>query len=186
MRRKLVMTCIALIALMVAGAFEMRIARSQVQGKLRIGAIRAMPYYAESGVIRQSTDLLDRRLALRNIVMAPSSSGDPLRRPRIEDWDVVFGTTATMVDVEVVGLDAKYENVNTRILLLVTEASSGRVLTKQSVELSSIIVSDARQIHVPFFVYGTGCEPVALKVTIRAGTTDVEHMERTIPFECGE
>lgn len=171
---------------LMACAHDACIAASPVSAQLRVDSIRAMPYYVDQGVIRTSTDLLDPRLVLRNIVIPQGSADDPLHRSRIEDWDIMFGTTVTLVEVTISGADLEQLADGIRVSLVATAATSDRKLIEQDVLLAAITVRGSRQAHVPFMVYGTGCEPLELKVQLHDGKTVISHLARTVPFTCGE
>jgi hypothetical protein len=172
--------------LLTASAVGTCIVAAANTGHLSIDAIRVMPYYVGDGVVRTTTDLLDKRLALRNIIIPTGPTGDPLHRSRIEDWDIVFGTTAIVVDVTVAGADIDRKAAQTRILFRATTKTSGRTLASQDVALSSLTVPGLQRIHVPFLVYGTGCEPLEVKVKVVQTDESASEVVRTIPFSCGE
>jgi hypothetical protein len=153
---------------------------------VRIDGIRVMPYYVDQGVVRASTDLLDKRVVLRNVVISPGSAGDPLNRPRIEDWDLPFGTTATFVDVAIAALDVERVPRQLRISFIATGKTSGRTIASQNVLLSAVMVRGVQKFHVPFLVYGTGCEPLELRVQLRDSSAISSELVRTVPFTCGE
>lgn len=158
----------------------------QVSALARIVAIKAMPYYPETGVIRRSTDLFDKRLVLRNVVMPEGGAGDPLRRNKIEDWDIAFGTTATYVEVDIESIDFTKLPKSARVEMRARATDTQRDLTTESVALSSLTTSSGRTLHVPFFVYGTGCETLELRVRLLAESNHYGEIVRTIPFSCGE
>jgi len=162
------------------------VAASSNPDQIRIDGIRVMPYYTDQGIVRTSTDLLDERLVLRNIVIPPGPMGDPLHRLRIEDWDIVFGTTAIFVDVTIAGADLIHVSARERVSLLATAKTSARTLASQDVQLSALIVGNSQKLHVPFLVYGTGCEPVELKVQVHNSNASGPEVVRTIPFTCGD
>jgi hypothetical protein len=152
----------------------------------RIVSVKAMPYYPETGAIRRSTSLFDKRLVLRNIVMPADGIGDPLGRSKIEDWDIVFGTTATYVEVDLESLDFSKLPRSMHVELRARTADTKRELTSQSVALSTLIVGSVRALHVPFFVYGTGCEKLEIRVRLLDGSSVYGETSTMIPFSCGE
>jgi hypothetical protein len=145
-----------------------------------------MPYYVDTGAIRESTDLLDKRLVLRNVVIPPGPTGDPLHRQRVEDWDLLFGTTVTFVDVTIATLDVDRVPRQARLSFVATGKTSARTLASQDVLLSAVMVRGTQNFHVPFFVYGTGCEPLELRVELHGVSTVSSELVRTVPFTCGE
>jgi hypothetical protein len=186
MRRRAMKPSFTFAIWLVACACDPCIAAGSAPAQLKIDSIRAMPYYVDRGIIRTSTDLFDPRLVLRNVVVPPGSAGDPLHRSRIDDWDIVFGTTATFVAVTIAGADLEQLADKIQVSFSATAVTSGRKLAAQDVMLAPLIVKGSRQTHVPFLVYGTGCEAVELKVHLHDGKAVISHLERTIPFSCGE
>lgn len=154
--------------------------------QVRIDGVRAMPYYVDQGVIRSSTDLFDKRLVLRNVVIPPGPSGDPLRRTHIDDWDILFGTTATYVVVTVTTLDPDQLPNQLRLSFVARAKANNRTLLSQDLLLSTLAVRGSARIHIPFLVYGTGCESLELQAQIHEMKTVVSELVRTIPFTCGE
>lgn len=152
----------------------------------RIVAVKAMPFYAETGTVRRSTNLFDKRLVLRNVVIPADGTDDPLRRRSIEDWDIPFGTTVTYVEATVESLDFSTLPKTMRVELRARAADTKREIANQSVALSSLIVSGARTLYVPFFVYGTGCEKLEIHVRLLDGPKVHGETTGTIPFSCGE
>ena len=152
----------------------------------RIVAVRAMPYYPDTGTIRRSTDLFDRRLVLRNVVFPSGPTGDPLRRNTIEDWDIVFGTTATYVEVEVYSANFDSIPAGTHVEANARVSATGRQLMTSSVSLSGLLTRSGHVLHIPFLVYGTGCEPLEIRVKLLAGSRILGASTKTIPFSCGE
>jgi hypothetical protein len=151
--------------------------------EFEIEAILAMPYYSTTGEIRNSTNLFDPRLALRNIIIVPSGGQDPMYRKEIKDWDILFGTTVTYVNVKVVAMTRVKRPP--RIELLARNAVTGREIQRQQIDLSRI--SSASNVwYVPFFVYGTGCEELELDVRVFDETKSFASQSRTVPFTCGE
>jgi hypothetical protein len=152
-----------------------------------ITAIRAMPYYPETGTIRRTTDLFDPRLALRNVPIGSASEPDPIHRSTIEDWDIPFGTTATYVEI-----DVSWSGEGDRLLsapaleFLAQAGRRGRVLERRRVELAPLLTGPGKIWHIPVLVYGTGCEPVNLRASLIRGTTAFTSQSRTIPFACRE
>ena len=153
---------------------------------LRIVAVRAMPYYPGTGSIRRSTDLFDPRLALRNVIIGGDAASDPFQRTKIEDWDIESGTTVTYVDVEIESADFVKVPGSMRIELRGRAADTRREVKTESVLLSGLLGGEGRKLHVPFFVYGTGCEPLELNARLIDGSRVVGEITRTIPFACGE
>jgi hypothetical protein len=156
------------------------------ESALRIESIKPMPYYIDGAGIRESTDLLNDKIVLRNIIIAPESGIDPGRRSRIDDWDVVFGTTITYVDVVLSVLESDKLSSQTRLSFVATGKETARVFASQDILISTVIVGGARELHVPFLVYGTGCEPLELKAHLHDESETWSELVRTIPFGCGE
>jgi hypothetical protein len=155
---------------------------------LAIRAIRAMPYYPSTGELRRTTDLFDPRLVLRNIIFGAPTGEDPLHRPKIEDWDIKFGTTVTYVEIDVEA-DPGPLIRDGRVIFVELEAkvpNTKRVVSLQRVRLNSLVVAEGKLWRVPFFVYGTGCEKLELNARVVSGTTAYAKETRAIPFSCGE
>ena len=186
MHRKTMIVSIAFVVLLNASAIGPCVAATQDPAPIRIETIRAMPYYTEKGVIRTSTDLFDSRLVLRNVVIPAGPTGDPLHRSRIEDWDIVFGTTAVYVDVMISGAEFGKLPRQARLAFHAEAKTSGRTLASQEVLLSTVTVAGSQSLHIPFLVYGTGCEPVELRVQLHDANASVTEVVRTIPFACEE
>lgn len=155
---------------------------------LRIVAVRAMPFYPATGEIRRSTNLFDPRLALRNIVVEPSDGRDPLHRARIESWDIPFGTTATYVEVEVETAPTGVSGTRPSLAveLRARAVGTGRQLQLERVSVASIAPSESSSWHVPYMVYGTGCEELEIRVRLMADDKEIGSEVHTIPFSCGE
>ncbi len=152
----------------------------------RIAGIRLMPYYTDKGDVRASTDLSDKRLVLKNIVVPADPSGDPLHREKIDSWDVVFGTTVTFVDVMIEASDFDKVSAKSRVKFVATGKGIGRTLASESVLLSAVLVRGAQTLHLPFIVYGTGCEPLEVRVQLLDGSAVSSELSRAVPFSCGE
>jgi hypothetical protein len=152
-----------------------------------IAELHAMPYYPAKGVVRRTTDLFDRRLLLRNIIGEPEGGADPLRRDAIADWDIEFGTTATLVEIQ---LERRVPDaVAASSLHVVFEAraiDSRRLLARQDVLWDAVAPTISRKWTLPFLVYGTGCEPLRIDVRIVSGNRVVDRKSGSIPFSCGE
>ena len=157
-------------------------------GPFRISAIRAMPYYPATGAIRETTDLFDPRLALRNIILTSPDGSDPIHRSRIEDWDIKFGTTVTYVSVELTLTNTlRSPNQPTTVLELIANApETGRQMQMERVDLATLGSKHGSTLHVPFFVYGTGCERLAISVRLLELDKAYDSQTRMIPFSCGE
>jgi hypothetical protein len=160
----------------------------QLSTPVHISAIRAMPYYPTTGKIRQTTDLFDPRLALRNVVILPPNGKDPIRRANVEDWDIEFGTTVTYIRVELAASDRHQDAVDSAlgVELQVRAVGSGRMVHRQRVRLATIGSLRESNLQVPFFIYGTGCEKLEIAVRLLKGEQVYESQKRVIPFTCGE
>lgn len=155
---------------------------------VRVVAIHAMPYYATDGSIRRTTNLFDRRLALRNIIMYPHNGKDPGNRERIEDWDVSYGTTVTYVEAEVESKFSRPADLprGVQVEMVATSLQTGRQLDKQAVAVSAIGPLGNRSWRVPFFIYGTGCERLKITVQVKYNKRTLNGKSGVIPFSCGE
>jgi hypothetical protein len=118
--------------------------------------------------------------------MAPVNGTDPWHRDKIEDWDIVFGTTITYVEAE---LDSKaHVKVPRDVLIemLATSEDTGRTVGKKILVASSVMPLGVRTWRVPFLIYGTGCEPLRISVRVTYHGRISSAMSNSIPFSCGE
>ena len=155
------------------------------QSQVKIEAVRAMPYYVETGAVRRTTNLFDPRLVLRNVVVGSPGGPDPLHRATIEDWDILFGTTVTYVEIDI---QAARDFDLAQDLTLELSAYAGpsrQEIERRRVPLASIAVEPQGRWRVPFFIYGTGCELLELRVRL-LDDRGYEEQVKTIPFVCGE
>jgi hypothetical protein len=153
-----------------------------------IRAIRAMPYYAQTGEVRRTTDLMDERLQLWNIIMGSPLQPD-INRPKIEPWDAPRGTTATYVAVELTLARVwRAQEDKAVVELQVSNAESGRHMQSQKVALENLFGTggEEKSWHVPFLIYGTGCEELKITVRVTHGKQVYDQASRTIRFHCGE
>lgn len=156
---------------------------AETTAPLKIVTIKAMPYYPSTGVIRRSTNLFDPRLALRNVII---SGGDP--RAKIEEWDIVYGTTATYIEtvIESASISPATIEPSLRIEMRVRSVDSDRLVKTESVKVISIMSTESRIWYIPFFIYGTGCEKLEITVHLVSDKIIFDETSRTIPFSCGE
>jgi len=161
---------------------------SAASAPVSVVAIQAMPYYPSTGNIRRSTDLFDRRLALRNVVITPSDGVDPLHRDRIADWDIPFGTTVTYIEAELDSkeLDPTKFPRDLRIEMQATSLNTRHAVGKQVIVASSVAPSGIRRWRIPFVLYGTGCEPLRISVRVTYREKSLSSLSNTIPFSCRE
>jgi hypothetical protein len=159
----------------------------QVPPPVEIVGIRAMPYYASTGEIRRSTSLFDRRLVLRNVIIAPADGRDPLNRPTIAEWDIVFGTTATYVEFD---LESRVRGAGVPSSLHVemhaVAVDSRREVQVERVPIASVMPFGQIKWTLPFLVYGTGCERLEITLRVVQDGDVLDELSRTIPFSCGE
>ena len=61
-----------------------------------------------------------------------------------------------------------------------------KVVSKQRVALDDYVTEKGKTVTVPFLVYGTGCEPLAVSFALTGGKRRLDQRQIAIPFACGE
>lgn len=185
---KHLLTCLATVLAICAAAG----AQTGSPAAPQIKSMRAMPYYPATGEIARNIDLFNRKLALTGLGCCSPLDKNPYRRKAkdhvIDENTIESGTTSVYVDVEVLWenqfVDPKANNV---VVRLEAKTATGRILTKQDVSLASIAMPPgAWAWHVPFLVYGTGCEAITLTASGLVDGKSVGALSRSIPFLCVE
>jgi hypothetical protein len=103
-------------------------------------------------------------------------------------WNTIIGegdATAPSSSVLVRATVSGAETLTAGAVELVVLAGKKR-LTKQRVSLDAFSASKGHAMTVPFVLYGTGCESIAVKVTVLAGKRTVGTRQLVLPFACGE
>jgi hypothetical protein len=121
-------------------------------------------YYHESGTV-------DDREA----------SGLTLWNTIIGEGDATSPSSAIFVRATVSGA----ETLTAGAVELVVTAGKKR-LSRQRVSLDAYAATRGQAMTVPFVLYGTGCESIAVKVTVLAGKRTVGTRQLVLPFSCGE
>lgn len=132
---------------------------------VKIGAMTARLFYEATG--RFSEDVLsDPNASLWNTIIGEGSSGG--------------ASTSTLVTVEVRGPAGEF--VEGRSVEL-TATAAGKPMLKKSVPVN--LFTNEGKLYVGFWLYGTGCEHVALTARV-LGQGTPSSLSKTIKFDCGE
>ena len=57
---------------------------------------------------------------------------------------------------------------------------------KQRVSLDDFVAEKGKPVVVPFLIYGTGCDSIAVAATLYDGKRTVSAKKSVLPFSCGE
>jgi len=106
----------------------------------------------------------------------------------LKHWNTIIGegdasgpSSAVVVRVTVSGAQTMTKGA----VELVAQGGKKRLL-KQRVSLDDYLVENGKPVVLPFLVYGTGCDDLAVTATLLAGKKTVEKKAVLVPFECGE
>jgi hypothetical protein len=123
-------------------------------------------YYEGLGTFGEQ-DILAGKIALHNTAIGEGDAEHP--------------SGATLIKVDVTGPGFGPQTPGAVRLFAKTPR---RVLLDQRVSLK--LFFSQHRVSVPFFIYGTGCEPVKLTATIEGAPTATKAISSTLPFDCGE
>ncbi len=99
----------------------------------------------------------------------------------IGEGDARSASATTVVHVTVSGA----ETLDHGTVELVARAGKKRVF-KQRVSLDDYVAVRGKAMVVPFMLYGTGCQSLAVTATLSAGKRTVGEKTVVLPFACGE
>jgi hypothetical protein len=109
------------------------------------------------------------------------ASGLQLWNTMIGGGDAKAASATTIVHVAVSGA----ETLDRGSVELVARAGKKRVF-KQRVSLDDYVAVRGKAMVVPFVLYGTGCQSLAVTATVTAGKRTVGGKTVVLPFACGE
>ena len=133
-----------------------------------IRSLKAYAYLHARGEFGRD-DLVPGKLALWN---TPFGEGD-ISSPS--------GVTLVMVELERPSSELRFT-----MQLRLTAEANGQPLLKQDLRLG-LFNGDSKTITIPFLIYGTGCETLALRAEILGGEALPERtLSAEVPFGCGE
>lgn len=132
----------------------------------RMEGVRAFLFYNDRATF--SLNVIDNpNFVLRNVIIGEGAAEGP--------------SNATFVTVTTQGPPGTSGHA-TGVQLIATVGS--RQLLLRTIPIG--IFSSAGSYVAGFWLYGTGCEPVTLRVRIIRGSARSATMTKTIPFTCGE
>jgi hypothetical protein len=109
------------------------------------------------------------------------ASGLQLWNTMIGEGDARSASATTIVHVTVSGA----ETLDRGSVELVARAGKKR-LFRQRVSLDDYVAVRGKAMVVPFVLYGTGCQSLAVTATLAAGKRAVGERTVVLPFACGE
>jgi hypothetical protein len=121
-------------------------------------------YYHQTGVV---DDREASGLALWNTIIGEGDAQGP--------------SSATVVRVTVTGAQTLQKGA----VEVVVTAGKKKVL-KQRVSLDGYSVDAGKPVVVPFVVYDTGCDSLAVSATLYHGRKSIGAKKAVVPFSCGE
>lgn len=131
-----------------------------------IAAIRAFMFLEESGTI-DPRDMTDGKVTLWNTIIGEGDAKGP--------------SSTTVIQVELAG--PTFANTSGSLELVVT--ADGKKLLKQKVGVDTLF-SEGAKLVVPFLVYNTGCDELAITATYTTPGKKKVKKTATVPFSCGE
>jgi hypothetical protein len=152
----------AVLALLAFGVAASVAAPAQADGAL--DKVTTHLYYHETGAV---DDREASALTLWNTIVGEGDATGP--------------SSAIFVRATVSGA----ETLTAGAVELVVSAGKKR-LSRQRVSLDAYAATRGQPMTVPFVLYGTGCESLAVKVTLLAGKKTVATRQLVLPFSCGE
>ena len=116
-------------------------------------------------------------------------SPDVLAKPDFRFWNTIIGegdakapSNSTLVLVEVTGHPSPNEAPHSRKVEL-TATTSRKILLKRTIDIG--LFGNDGKFYAAFWLYDTGCTPVALKARI-VGQAEDSAIQKTLNFRCGD
>ncbi|MBS1998430.1 MAG: hypothetical protein JSS86_19030 [Cyanobacteria bacterium SZAS LIN-2] len=152
-----------LAALLIGGASAASAQAAKAEGSIHLDTIQVRLYLNSNGTLSEP---LTGKEGLWNVIIGGGDIGTP--------------SNEMLVDVSLRGTDVRFAK-NRKVTLRVSDAKSGKSIARFSSQIGAI--GQSGQYHVPFLIRGTGCEELLLSASLSGSP---EHIERRIPFACGE